>query len=103
MATFNISKNWIDWAHGPGAESDQPMAEALCAMPANKRGQIEIPDGRRDMIEEVMSVAELYIYEPDYRLQANRVVNRCREFLKQLDEKYPLSSALDRACRKAGI
>lgn len=97
MKTFNVSWNWIEYAHGPGAESGYPVSKELCDMPVNKRGQIEIPLERRDLIEEVQSVAELYVGGDDNNLQAARLVKRCKE------ELYPLCTALRRACNSNGI
>ena len=81
MRTFNVSWNWIEYAHGPGAESGYPLATELCDMPINKRNQIEIPLTRRDLIAEVQSVAELYVGGDDTDLQAARVIARCKRAL----------------------
>jgi hypothetical protein len=81
MQTFNVSYNWIDYAHGPGAESGYKLAAELCDMPVNKRGQIEIPMDRKDLIFEVQDVAELYVGGDDNNLQAARVVARCKKTL----------------------
>lgn len=84
MNTFNVSWNWIEYAHGPGAESGHKMATELCeTVPVNGRGQIEIPLERRDLIREVQSVAELYATGRDRDLQAARVVARCKRVLAE--------------------
>jgi hypothetical protein len=80
--TFNVSANWIEYAHGPGAEDGYKLATELCDMPVNKRGQIEIPLSRKDLIFEVQDVAELYVGGDDNNLQAARVVARCRKALQ---------------------
>lgn len=83
MKTLNVSWNWIEYAHGPGAESGQKLATELCDLPVNKRGQTEIPLSRRDLIAEVQDVAELYVGGDDNDLQAARVVARCKKALCQ--------------------
>jgi hypothetical protein len=82
MKTLNVSYNWIEYAHGPGAESGYKLATELCDMPVNKRGQIEIPLYRKDLIFEVQDVAELYVGGDDNDLRAARVAARCRKVLK---------------------
>ena len=27
---MKVSRRWIEWAHGPGAEDGQPLATGLC-------------------------------------------------------------------------
>jgi hypothetical protein len=80
---FRISARWIDYAHGPGAESGQALAKELCALPTNKRGQVEISLHRTDLIREVLDVAGLYVggLPGDTDPQAARVVKRCRAAL----------------------
>lgn len=82
METFNVSAKWIDYAHGPGAESGQLLAKELCELPTNKRGQVEIPADRLDMVREIASVAELYVGGDGNDLQAARVLARARDYLK---------------------
>lgn len=56
---MKVSRAWIEWAHGPGAESDQPLAIKLCGLAAEPgRGSVEIDDPR--LIAEVVDVAECY-------------------------------------------
>ena len=81
MRTFKVSADWIEYAHGPGAESGYPLAIQLCDLPRNGRGQTEIPLERMDLIFEVKDVAELYTCGEDKDLQACRVVARCKRIL----------------------
>jgi len=82
---FRVSAGYIEWAHGPGAESGYPMATELCNMPDNKRGQIEVPADRLDLVREIISVAELYVggRRGDTDLQAARVISRARKYLTE--------------------
>jgi len=82
MRTFNVSYNWIEYAHGPGADSQFPLALELFTLPVNKRNQVEIPMHRRDLIEEVMQCADLYRGGEDNDLQAARVFSRARKALR---------------------
>lgn len=76
---FKVSADYIEWAHRPGAESGQKLAEEICALPTNKRGQVEIPADRLDMLREVASVAELYVGGDGSDLRAARVLSRVRD------------------------
>ncbi len=84
MGPFRVSANYIEWAHGPGAESGYQMATELCNLPANKRGQIEVPASRMDLVREIASVAELYVggQRGDTDIQAARVLSRARQYIK---------------------
>ena len=57
---MNVSEAWIDYAHGPGAESGQTLATQLCALRAVKgKKTVEITDPV--LIYEIKDVAELYV------------------------------------------
>lgn len=88
MKTFNISADYIEWAHGPGAEDGQRLACALCALAEhpNRRGQVEIPASRLDLVYEILSVAELYTGGADTDLRAARVRKRAQAFLAGFSE-----------------
>lgn len=88
---MKIARKWLEWAHGPGAESDQPLAQRLVDLAASPgRGAIEISDP--DLIAEIVSVAELYcnpqwgdeLFErgPWWRSQPTRLVDVGRAELK---------------------
>lgn len=83
METFNLSADYILWAHGPGAEDGQALADELCtrAEQPNRRGQAAIPADRLDLVFEIISVAELYIGGADNDLRAARVRQRAQSFL----------------------
>lgn len=86
MIAFRVSAAWIEYAHGPGAESNQPLAIELCDLPANSKGQVLIPHGRRDLIEEIKSVAGLYVGGDDHDPRAARIIKRCDKALADLGE-----------------
>lgn len=77
---FRVSASWIEYAHGPGAESGYELATALCELP-RKNGQVIVPAERRDLVREIISVAELYT-GPDGQPGAQRVINRARAYLR---------------------
>ena len=42
---MKVSRRWIEWAHGPGAEDGQPLAMSLCDLAsAPGVGAIEVAD-----------------------------------------------------------
>ena len=58
---MKISRKWIEWAHGPGADEDQPLAVKLWDLAQTPgKGAVQIEDP--ELIAEVVSVAELYSY-----------------------------------------
>lgn len=83
QAPFQVSANYIDWAHEPGAESGQALAMELCelAASANHKGQAEIPANRLDLVLEIIDVASLYVGGDDTNLQAARVLKRAQRYL----------------------
>ena len=61
---MRVSRQWIVWADGPGAEDGQPLAMSLCDLAsAPAAGSIEV--AYPALIAELVDVAGLY-------------VNRCR-------------------------
>jgi|SRR5882672_160493 len=66
---MKVSRRWIQWAHGPGADDGQALACKLCALAEepdySKRGlaalncRVEISDPV--LIAELVDVAELYL------------------------------------------
>tara|TARA_R110000868_G_scaffold252395_1_gene509036 strand:+ start:116 stop:379 length:264 start_codon:yes stop_codon:yes gene_type:complete len=84
MKPFRISENWIYYAHQPASDAGQPLAVELMGLPV-VRGQTIVPGDRRDLIEEIASVAELYIGGPvgDNNPQAGRTYARANRFLKE--------------------
>ena len=57
---MKVSRRWIEWAHGPGAEDGQPLAMSLCDLAgAPGAGSIEVADPV--LITEPVDVAELYV------------------------------------------
>ena len=57
---MKVSRRWIEWAHGPGAEDGQPLAMSLCDLASSPgAGSISVSDPA--LIAELVDVAELYI------------------------------------------
>ena len=57
---MRVSRRWIEWAHGPGAEDGQPLAMSLCDLAsAPGAGSIEVAD--LALIAELVDVAGLYV------------------------------------------
>ena len=58
---MKVSRRWIEWAHGPGAEDGQPLAMSLCDLAgAPGAGSIEVADPA--LIAELVDVAGLYVH-----------------------------------------
>lgn len=56
---MKVSRKWIEFAHEPGAESDQPLAQRLMDIVEQPgKGAVEITD--TELIAELVDVAELY-------------------------------------------
>ena len=54
---MKVSRRWIEWAHGPGAEDGQPLAMRLCDLAsAPGAGSIAVADPAL-IVELVMEVA----------------------------------------------
>jgi len=57
---MKVSRRWIEWAHGPGAEDGQPLAMSLCDLAsAPGVGAIDVAD--LALIAELVDVAGLYV------------------------------------------
>ena len=57
---MKVSRRWIEWAHGPGAEDGQPLAMSLCDLAsAPGVGSIEVAEPA--LIAELVDVAGLYV------------------------------------------
>ena len=57
---MKVSRRWIVWAHGPGAQDGQPLATSLCDLAsAPGAGSIEVADPA--LIAELVDVAGLYV------------------------------------------
>jgi hypothetical protein len=88
QAAFLVAHDWIDYAHGPGADDGQPTASELVALPVHARG-VRIPADRVDLVREVLSVAELYtsdsaVQDDDrlwFRAYPGKLVARARAWL----------------------
>lgn len=59
MKPFRVSAEWIAFAHGPGADDRQPTAVYLCSL-ITWCAYVLVPPHRVDLVEEIVSVAELY-------------------------------------------
>jgi len=84
---FTVSSEWINYAHGPGAESGHPIATELCEM-TDFRNQIKLT--KPEHVREVLSVAELYSSDSSvqdderlwFRLYPNKLIKRARAWLR---------------------
>ena len=56
---MKVSRKWIDWAHGPGAEDGQSLAMTLCDL-ASAPGTGAVCVNDPALIAELVDVAELY-------------------------------------------
>ena len=57
---MKVSRRWIEWAHGPGAEDGQRLALGLCDLAsAPGAGSISVSDPA--LVAELVDVAELYV------------------------------------------
>ena len=55
---MKVSRRWIEWAHGPGADDGQPLAVALCDLASSPgTGSVTVTDPV--LIGELVDVAEL--------------------------------------------
>ena len=59
---FRVHPEWVQYAHGPAAEDGQPLAVELCGLP-EVNGAVYVPSDRADLVRELVSVAELYLYD----------------------------------------
>ena len=57
---MKVSRRWIEWAHGPGAEDGQPLAMSLCDL-ASAPGACSIEIADTVLIAELVNVAWLYV------------------------------------------
>lgn len=55
---FRVNSQWIDYAHGPGAEDGQPLAVRLTQDLHGDSSHMLVAD--RDLVEEIVDVAKLY-------------------------------------------
>lgn len=82
MKPFTVASDWIEYAHGPGAESRQPAAIELCDLMGNTR--TTIPVDRPDLVEELISVAGLYATDQKGADEEGRAVSRrARQLVKR--------------------
>ena len=59
---MKVSRRWIEWAHGPGAEDGQPLAMTLCDLASSPgTGSVSVSVTDSALIAEPVDVAELYI------------------------------------------
>lgn len=82
MKQFQVSADWIDYAHGPGAESGQPLATTLVNLPGRT---VKISDPA--LVREIVSVAELYTGcrddDPTISRRAASIIKRARAWLRE--------------------
>lgn len=84
MKPFKIAANWIDYAHGPGAEDGQVLATKLIDLPYNSKSQralVSVVDPV--LVAEIADVAELYIGDDDeMAITARRAFSRSVDWLR---------------------
>ena len=91
---MKVSRRWIDWAHGPGAEDGQPLAMSLCELAgAPGAGSISVTDPA--LIAELVDVAGLYVNPcrgdalhdmgPWWMGQPRRIISEGRASLRSAD------------------
>ena len=91
---MKVSRRWIEWAHGPGAEDGQPLATSLCEL-ASAPGSGSILVGDPALIAELVDVAELYVNPcrgdalhdmgPWWMGQPRRIISEGRASLRAAD------------------
>lgn len=92
---MKVSRKWIEFAHEPGAESGQPLAQRLMEIAEQPgKGAVEITDP--DIIAELVDVAELYansqygdaVYDMGlwWRSQPRKIIEEGRRALKKHQE-----------------
>lgn len=79
MTPFRVSDNYVDWAHGPGAEDAQPLAVRLVEAPVHQ-GKFKLIDDPV-LVAEIADVAELYVGGRDTDLRAAAVLKRANKWL----------------------
>lgn len=105
---FRVSAEWLAYAHGPGADDDQPTAMELVALVAGEGGAVLVPADRRDLVAEIVSVAELYdggssVQDDDrlwMRAYPGQVIRRGRAWLQA--NPAPVSTSKGRGGARAG-
>lgn len=83
MKPFRVSAQWIEFAHGPGADDHQPTAVEICEM-ITVKDYVLVPPHRIDIVKEIISVAELYTGDRDERYRsasASRLIKRARQWI----------------------
>lgn len=83
---FRVSADYIDWAHGPGAESEQPLAMRICATEVHPAPSPYMLFDDPQLVREIASVAELYCNHErgDNDRRAARVRVRAIQWLENL-------------------
>ena len=87
---YRFPSDWIDYAHGPGAESGQPLARELCDLATGTYFYLD--ETKAHLVREIISVAELYCpaergADREERNRAKRaawIIQRGRDYLEKL-------------------
>jgi hypothetical protein len=100
---MRVSRKWLEWAHGPGAEDGQPLATRLCELantPGN--GAVDVTDPA--LIAEVVDVAECYrnpslgdaLYDrgPWWRSQPSKIIASGKAELRALERTAPSNQVI---------
>lgn len=86
MKPLRVSQEWIEYAHGPGAEDGQPLAIRLCELPV-RDGAVFVLD--KELVAEILDVAELYTSDTSlqnddrlwFRAYPKQIVKRAKAWL----------------------
>ena len=89
---MKVSRKWIEYAHGPGAEDGQELATRLIALlEAPGKGSVEVTDPA--LVYELVDVAELYTSDTDVQTmgpwwagQPHKVIREGKAYLRQTKE-----------------
>ena len=102
---MKVSRKWIDWAHGPGAEDGQSLAMTLCDL-ASSPGTGAVCVTAPALIAELVYVAELYrnpcagdaLYDmgPWWMGQPGRIISEGRAALRLTERAENAKPLVDR-------
>ena len=91
---MKVSRRWIEWAHGPGAEDGQLLATSLCNLASSPgTGPVSVTDSA--LTADLVDVAELYVNPrrgdalhdmgPWWMGQPRRIISEGRASLRSAD------------------
>lgn len=93
QAPMRVSRKWLHWAHGPGAEDGQELALKLIGLAASQGRNLAIEINDPVLVAEIVDVAELYqttrpgdaLHDmgPWWRAQPARLIRAGRAWLRR--------------------